>query len=141
MHNTEANKDVVRNFYAAISSRRFEEAGSFCSDDFMFYFQVDTPHQGAAGFIASEKKNFDAFRNFTFEVIDLVAEGDKVVAYMIFEGDEQIGPVVGVPSTGRPLRLSLCMYITMRDGLLVEKRAHFDQLDIAHQFGARLTWD
>ena len=107
----------------------------------MFYFQVDTPHQGAAGFIASEKKNFDAFRDFTFEIIDLIAEGDKVVAYMIFEGDEQIGPLVGVPATGRPLRISLCMYITMRDCLLVEKRAHFDQLDIALQLGARLARD
>lgn len=56
-------------------------------EDFVFYLQVDSPIKGAEGFVKSEKKNFDAFKGFTMPIYDLLAEGDKVAAYLIFEGN------------------------------------------------------
>lgn len=135
----ENNKDVVRKFYEAVERMDFDEAASYCHPDFKFYTQVDTPHAGAQGFIDAEKKNFESFRHFTFPVHDLIGEGDKVVAYIISEASEQIKPLFGLQPTGKSARLSFLMYITMKDGKLIEKRAHFDRLDVIEQLGGGLA--
>ena len=93
---------------------------------------MDTPHPSVEGFIASEKKNFDAFDDWQMPIRDMIAEGDKVVAYLVFEGTH-IGEHQGIAPTGKRLRFSLLMLLTMRDGKIIEKRAHFDRLDIRNQ--------
>ncbi len=55
----EANKALVRQFYAAIARGDYATVTQLCHPDFVFYYQVDTPIMGAQGFINSEKKNFD----------------------------------------------------------------------------------
>lgn len=136
MSDPEANKDLVRRFYAAIERKAFDELHAMCHPDFVFYNQVDTPHPGVEGLIAAEKRNFDAFESFRFPIEALLAEHDKVAAYMIFEGRNQIGPCAGAPPKGNDLRISLLMLLTIRDGRIVEKRAHFDTGDIYRQLTA-----
>jgi ketosteroid isomerase-like protein len=65
---TEANKAVVRAFYDAINRRDFDALGQYCHEDFIFYHQMNTPHQGVERFIASEKKNFDAFADWQMPI-------------------------------------------------------------------------
>ncbi|MGW0826834.1 ester cyclase [Streptomyces sp. NPDC002845] len=50
--------------------------------------QIDTPRPGAEGFIDAEKKHVEAFPGLTLTVVDTVAEGDKVGAYVVVEGDQ-----------------------------------------------------
>lgn len=128
----QANKDVVRKFYAAIESENYQLAASFCSEEFTFYFQLDTPIYGVEGFVDSEKKNFDAFEGFSFKVERLFAEDNQVAAYMIFDG-KQSGVHDGVSARGARLRFSLMMLLTLREGKIMEKRAHFDRLDVRNQ--------
>lgn len=54
--------------------------------DFVFFPQVATPFPGVEGLIESEKKNFDAFPGFNMPIKAMVAEGDQVAVYFIFEG-------------------------------------------------------
>lgn len=129
----ENNKELVRRFYEAVDREDYDAAAEFLHKDFVFYFQVDSPIPGANGFVASEKKNFDAFENFSFRILDILAEGDKVAAYMIFEGEHTKNPVFGVAPKGNFVRFSLCMWLTIKDGKIIEKRAHFDQSDIKAQ--------
>jgi predicted ester cyclase len=96
---TEANKAVVRAFYDAINRRDFDALGQYCHEDFIFYHQMNTPHQGVEGFIASEKKNFDAFADWQMPIKELIAEGDKVAAYLVFEGTH-VGENQGIAPTG-----------------------------------------
>lgn len=93
---------------------------------------MDTPHVGVEGFIASEKKNFDAFDDWQMPIRDIIAEGNKVAAYLVFEGTH-VGEHQGIAPTGKRLRFSLLMLLTLRDGKIIEKRAHFDRLDIRNQ--------
>lgn len=132
----EANKDLVRRFYAAIERGDFDDLPAMCTEDFVFYNQVDTPWRGVPGLVASEKKNFDAFTSFRFPIETLVAEGDKVAAYMLFEGKGYRSDVFGVPASGRDVRISLMMLLKIRDGRIAEKRAHFDVGDIRRQLTA-----
>ncbi|BBP59346.1 ester cyclase [Pseudomonas sp. St316] len=131
----EANKELVRNFYAAIQREDYAAAASYCHEHFVFYTQVDTPIPGTAGFIQSEKKNFDAFEGFTFKIQSLLAEGDQVAAYMMFDG-RQTGMLEGIEPKGARVRFSLMMLLKVADGKIIEKRAHFDQMDIRKQLVA-----
>jgi len=132
----EENKALVRRFYAAIERGDFDALPAMCTEDFVFYNQVDTPWRGVVGLVASEQKNFDAFESFRFPVETLVAEGDKVAACMLFEGQGYRSDVFGAPASGKPLRISLMMLLTVRDGRIAEKRAHFDVGDIRRQLSA-----
>lgn len=129
----EANKQLVRRFYAAIERGDFDALHDMVHPDFVFYNQVDVPRPGVQGLIDAEKKNFDAFESFVFPIETLVAEGDRVAAYMIFEGRNYRSDVFGVPASGRNCRISLMVLLTIRDGRISEKRAHFDVGDIRRQ--------
>ncbi|GAA5040930.1 hypothetical protein GCM10011506_42080 [Marivirga lumbricoides] len=129
----ELNKQLVRDFYAAVDREDYEAASTFLHKDFTFYVQVDHPIPGAEGFVASEKKNFDAFGEFSFRIIDLIAEGNKVAAYMIHEGVHSKNPLMGLEPKGNQIRFSLMMWLTVEDGKIIEKRAHFDRTDIEEQ--------
>jgi predicted ester cyclase len=126
------NKEVVRAFYDAINRRDFGALSAYCHEDFVFYHQMDTPHPGVEGFIASEKKNFDAFADWQMPIRDIIAEGDKVAAYLVFEGT-QVGEHQGIAPTGKRLRFSLLMLLILRAGKIIKRRAHFDRLDIRNQ--------
>lgn len=128
----EANKKLVRDFYESIERGDYEAVVKLCHQDFIFHLQVDRPLAGAAGFIGSEKKNFDMFDKFTFKIHDLIAEGDRVAAYMNFEG-LQVRTLEGMAVKGGLVRFSLMMLLKVKDGKIVEKRAHFDQKDVDAQ--------
>lgn len=129
----EANKQVVHQFYEALQREDYSTAAQFCHPSLVFHLQVDTPILGAEGFIASEKKNFDAFPGFSFKIERLIAEDDQVAAYLIFDGKHTGGMVDGIVPTGRRLRLSMLMLLTVSDGKIIEKRAHFDRQDVHRQ--------
>ncbi|MCG7632933.1 ester cyclase [Gordonia McavH-238-E] len=127
----EANKQLVSEFYQALVDGDYDKAGDMCHPDFVFYNQIDTPRTGAAGFIEAEKKHLDIFPGFSMTV-DTVAEGDRVAAYVVFEGDQQ-SEYYGVSPQGGHLRMSMCNLFTVRNGKFVEKRAHYDRLDHIEQ--------
>ncbi|ALL06966.1 ester cyclase [Pedobacter sp. PACM 27299] len=129
----ENNKELVRNFYDLLEEENYNAVAELCHPEFLFYFQVDNPIQGAVGFVASEKANFDAFKGFTMRIHEIIAENDKVVAYMIFEGVHNSKTIFGIEPSGNRVRFSLLMFLTIKDGKIYEKRAHFDLDDIKRQ--------
>ena len=124
---TETNKAFVSAFYAALERGDFEGLGQYCHPDFVFYSQVDTPKPGVDGFIASEKAFFDQCGDWKMPIHQMVAEDDKVAAYLVFEGT--------YAPTQKRLPFSLLMLLTLQDGKIIEKRAHFDPLEIGQQMG------
>ncbi len=87
-----------------------------------------------AGFVASEEKNFAAFDDWQMPVRELVEDGDRVAAYLVFEGTHA-RELVGVAPRGNRIRFSLLM-LTLKGGKIVEKRARFDRADIRQQLAA-----
>ena len=132
----EANKELVKRFYEAIERLEFDALSSMVHEDFVFYPQVDTPFPGVAGLVESEKKSFEAFESFRFPVVAMIAEGDKVTAYRYFEGKKHCAESLGIPPTGRNIRISLLHMLTIKDGKIIEKRAHFDMGDVRRQLTA-----
>lgn len=129
----ENNKALVKSFYAAIEREDWAALEDMVHEDFVFYNQVDTPHPGLQGLIDSEQKNFEAFESFSFPVEAMVAEGDTVAAYMHFVGKGYKTDAFGVPPSGKDCHISLAMWLTIKDGKIKEKRAHFDVADVRRQ--------
>ena len=125
-----------RRFYAAIERGDFDALHDMVHPDFVFYNQVDVPRPGVAGLVDAEKKNFEAYESFIFPIETMVAEGDKVAAYMIFEGKGYRSDVFGVPANGKGVRISQMMLLTIKDGKIIEKRAQFDMDDARRQLSA-----
>ena len=129
----EENKNLVRRFYDAINREEFDALNELCHKDFVFYSQVDTPIAGVQGFINSEKQAFAAFESFKFPLELMVAEGDKVAAYLTIEAKNQQRPTMGAEARGKSCRISLFALLTIKDRKIIEKRAHFDVADIRRQ--------
>ena len=128
----EENKKIVQKFYDAIQVGDYELVKELCHPEFVFYHQIDTPHFGAEGFIASEAKNFAAFEGFSMKIENLIAQGNRVAAYLVFEGN-QSGETFGHKPAGAKHPFSLMVMLTIKDGKIIVKRAHFDRLDIMNQ--------
>jgi steroid delta-isomerase-like uncharacterized protein len=129
----EDNKKLVKRFYEAIERMDFDALHDMVHEDFVFYVQVDTPRSGVQGLIDSEKAAFQSYESFEFPVVAMVAEGDRVAAYMHFIGRGYNGGNPAIPANGRDIRISLMHLLTFKDGKIIEKRAHYDGLDAMRQ--------
>ena len=79
-----------------------------------------------------------AFPDFRMEVVELIAEGDKVAAHFKCSGTHE-GEWRGTPPTGRRFEGVDDVYIlTIRDGRLVSATAVEDNLTRAKQLGIEL---
>jgi ketosteroid isomerase-like protein len=75
-----------------------------------------------------------AFPDFRFELADLIAEGDKVVARVPFTGT-QTGPLMDIAPTGRPVQVGEILILRLADGKIVEAWEEYDELGMRQQLG------
>jgi hypothetical protein len=94
----------------------------------------------AAGEFATVAKRWvspfqSAFPDFEMEIVDLIAEGEKVVAHFTCSGTH-LGEWLGVPATGRRFENVDEIYIfDVRDGRLVAAVGVEDNLTRLRQLG------
>ena len=131
----EYNKKLVSKFYEAIANEDYDVLHEFCHENFIFYPQINTPFRGVEGLVESEKRNFDAYSDFTFTIKELIAEGDLVAVYMEFTGTH-ISTYCGIEPTNKRVHFSLMMFLRIKDNKIIEKRSHVDVNDIIRQLKA-----
>jgi predicted ester cyclase len=73
-----------------------------------------------------------AFADFSAEVLDQLAEDDKVMTYKTFSGTHT-GEFMGIPPTGRPVRFAVMDIVRIRDGQIVEHWGLVDQAALVAQ--------
>jgi predicted ester cyclase len=101
---------------------------------------IDDLEQVAAGPFAEVAKRWvepfrGAFPDFTMEIVELIAEGEKVVAHFRCSGTH-LGEWLGVPPTGRRFEKVTEVYIfEIRDGRLVSALGVEDNLSRLSQLG------
>jgi predicted ester cyclase len=98
---------------------------------------------GAAGFWATAQWLRTAFAGLTFEIHELVEDGDLVVVHNTMSG-RHTGDFVGwedgrikvvMPPTGREFASTQTHWLRFRDGLIVEHWANRDDFGTAEQLG------
>ena len=129
------NVAAARELYARIERTDWSGVAGLLHRDFIFYPNLGDARPGADGFVASEKKNFDACPGFQIRVLETVAQDSMVGVYLTIEGEAK-DELLGVKAPGAKFKFSLFNLFTFKDGLIVEKRAHFDRSFIIRQLEA-----
>ena len=73
--------------------------------------------------------------DFAVEILDQLAEGDKVVTYKAFSGVHN-GDFMGIAPTGTAVRFTVIDIVRLRGGQFVEHWGMVDQLGLLRQLGA-----
>jgi predicted ester cyclase len=130
----EDNKALVRRFYAELDSLNLGVIDEVVAEDFVNHspppFPVPPGREGL-------KQAFELFKDATpgsHEILDQVAEGDKVVTRLRAVGTHD-GDLPGVPRTGNPLDVTATVVHRIEDGKIAEKWSDRDELKLLAQLG------
>lgn len=129
---TDANKQVVRGLYSAISAGDAEAFMNHMTDDVEWYFIGS--HRFAGTMKGKEdirKKLLEPLGNeltglIQLEIKQLIAEGDKVVAEM--QGTSK-------SIAGKDYNNTYCIILTVKDGKIREMREYLDTELVTVVFG------
>ncbi len=123
---TEENKAIARRLIEAANAQEYAA-----------FDQLMSPEQ------ATQAKDtmrgvYATFAGHHIEIIDMVAEGDKVMARVATRGSHS-GEWEGIPPTGKPWTNTGFIYNRMEDGKVVESEVIMDALGHLKQLGATIT--
>lgn len=141
----EENKRVVRRHYEELfNDRNLDVAAEITAADYVEHgvAALRSTRERAADPIESLKGTVrwltSAFPDLRIEIEDLVAEGDKVLAYITMRGTHR-GEFQGIAPTGRSFEAKAMHLFRIRDGKAVEHWAVREDLPMLLQLGQRLV--
>jgi predicted ester cyclase len=120
----EANKKLVRTVIEEVFNKRQPgEMDRFVVTDFVEH-NPNLPQglEGRKRFVAAVLAGFSDYRG---EIVEILAEGDKVVVRIQWSGTQD-GPFLGLPPSGNKVRFSTADFFRIANGKLVE---HWDVVD------------
>jgi predicted ester cyclase len=120
----EANKKLVRTVIEEVFNKRQPaEMDRFLVADFVEH-NPNLPQglEGRKKFVSAVLAGFSDYRG---EIVEILAEGDKVVARIQWSGTQD-GPFLGLPASGNKVRFSTADFFRIEGGKLVE---HWDVVD------------
>ena len=90
--------------------------------------------------VDSLKKVLVGIPDLRAEILDSVAEGDKVYARLTVRGTNT-GSFYGAPATNRPYKVSMFDYVQIKDGKITERVQQSDTFSQMRQiYGGALKW-
>jgi steroid delta-isomerase-like uncharacterized protein len=132
----EANKDLVRQFAAAINAADWGALDSLVTEDFTRHSQAtpDVQVSSRAEFRALQESFLASMPDQQITIHMLLAEGDKVAAYATYAGT-LTGPMGDFPPTGKSAESNFLSIFHIEDGQLAELWVEWDNLAMLTQLG------
>lgn len=134
----EDNKTVVRRYFQdalqAVRRGELSATDEFLASDAVFYDPGRPPSIGREAQKQRSLALLSGFPDVRFEIEDLIAEGDKVVARWTMHATHT-GPFQGVPPTGKPVAMQGITIYRVVNGQISEARSELDQLGLLQQLG------
>lgn len=130
------NSDIVRRFITRVlNDGHIDSAGEFFWDDMVE--QVPFPGQGPGlnGLKDVLRGMRAAFPDMHWAIEEQIAEGDKVVTRFEWTGTHR-GAFLGVPATGRPVRVWGMVIDRLEAGKIKDTRLIMDAMGLMMQLGA-----
>ena len=119
------NREVARTAIEQVCARGDMELAPSCyAEDFVDYF-ANSEYHGLEGVRKSTELYRQLFDDLRFEVVDQVAEGDRVANRWVLTGTNR----------GRPVKLWGITLSRLRDARIVEDWTGFDSLELVRQLG------
>ena len=135
---SEANKAIVRRWFEEVWNQgREETVDELFAANGRGYGLGDTEAtiQGPAGFKPFMRNLRGGLPDLRMKIEDIMAEGDKVTVRLTAEGTHK-GGQLGVPPTGRRVRIAGLVVLRIANGQIVEGWNSWDQLGLLRQIGA-----
>jgi predicted ester cyclase len=139
MMSVDRNKAVARRLFEVWNGRDLDAIPELYSPDYVADYRPYAPltrgHDGIRGMI---ERVHTAFPDYHEELLELVAEGDRVVVHLRITGTQhgQWGPI---PPTGKPVSFEEVVLLRIVDGKVVEQRGIVDNLLALRQIGVMPT--
>lgn len=133
---SEQNKAVVRRIVDELWNKgSLAVVDELVATNYVGHFVLrPEPLRGRAAFNHFASGFFAGFPDLHFNVEDVIAEGDKVVARWTATATHQ-GELMGIPATGKPVTLSGTWIHRIVGGQIVEQWGVFDTLGMMQQLG------
>src|SRR5262249_16905938 len=129
------NREVVRSFVDAWNTRDLLRFDDLMAESCRL--TVGSAEVSCSPFAtrAIVERWLAAFPDYRFELLDVIAEGDRAVARMPFSGTHW-GPILGIEATGRSVHVSEIVIFRIEDGKIVEAWEEYDEISLRRQLGA-----
>jgi predicted ester cyclase len=131
----EGNKRRMRHFFGALNKGRLEEMFEAMAPDVVDHSAHPRAPRGIEGAREWFTMLHNGFPDFRATFWDMVAEGDKVVAQVIFTGTH-VGEFWGVAPTGKQVTVNSTDVVRFAEGKYVEHWGDLDALGLLQQVGA-----
>ena len=132
---SEGNKAIMRRFVDEYQTGWDEAvADELLADDFVNHADVPGIPNDKQGVKILFAGFHQAFPDFRAEILDQIAEGDRVVTYKTFHGTHR-GELWGIPATGRAVAFDLIDIVRIEDGRIAEHWNVVDQMGLMRQLG------
>ena len=138
---TTANKAVVREWFAALDAQDFNALTDLMDEQFVIPTRVIDGAPRAVGRDATFeliRGFYRSFPNYTHDIEELIAEGDRVAAKVVLSGTHQ-SEYLGVAPTGIQVSYAGTYFITVIDGVLTEAWSLDDVINVLSQLGMEPT--
>lgn len=114
-----------------------ETATRLVAPDFIDYEAPEGSPRGPEAYANTARWMRGVWENARWEIVDSFAKGDKATLRVIFTG-RHVQDFMGVPATGKEVRVQHIHVYRVEDGKVVEHWAVRDDLELFRQLGA---WD
>jgi steroid delta-isomerase-like uncharacterized protein len=128
------NKSLIRrNFEEGLNRRNFSTFDQLIAADFVHHsFPASIP--GPEGYKQILAMFTAGFPDLRVTLEDIVAEGDRVMTRGYFTGTHK-GAFMGIPPTGKTVRVSYMDVWRLEDGRIAENWVQLDMMALAQQLG------
>jgi steroid delta-isomerase-like uncharacterized protein len=131
---TTANKALVTRYYdEVLNQRNLAALDDLLAPNFASWLP-DGTRLGRAEYRNAVLASHQAFPDLVVEVLDQLAEGDKVATRWRASGTHR-GPFAGISATGRPVTITAMHLHRVADAKLTEHWEEIDLLRLMRQLG------
>jgi len=134
----EQNKELVKGLIEEFNKGNVENWRELFAPEFGYYQPSMTSEPMTIDqTIAAFQRIYKGFPDYNWNIHELIAKGDKVIAWTVFTGTHE-GDYGSVPATGNNIRLSIISIFQFKDGKWIETREEENVLDLMQQLGFEL---
>ena len=129
------NRHTMLRFYDAINAYDIDAVGDCLAEDNVAHCIPAEFGQTREDYLRFMQMAFEAFADFRYEALEVIADGDRVAARFRNTGTHE-GEFMGIPATGRAFKLEgsdFCHFDD--DGKIVAHWAYADNLEFMQQLG------
>jgi steroid delta-isomerase-like uncharacterized protein len=134
----EQNKALIRNYLEEMDKQNFGIFEEIYAPNAKVYYPSNSSEpMSAEQFLPMAKSFYAGFPDFSHNIKELIAEGNKVILRSIDSGTHQ-GEFNGIAATGKKIEFGVLVIFYLDDGKIIEAREEFDMLGFMQQLGMEL---